>query len=71
MIDPESAEIMEFRRLLREVDDIMASAYDLNPKQWAYVEVRLSSPFDVLEPRWPWKAVKMRDIQAYEAARFA
>jgi len=70
--DPNSAEIMEFKKVFSQADDMIASAYGLSKKQWEYVKGRLAKPpFDVLEPRWPWKAVKMRDIQAYDVDRFA
>jgi hypothetical protein len=70
--DPNSAEIMEFKEVFSEADESIASAYGLSKVQWKYVKGRLAKPpFDVLEPRWPWKAVKMREIQAYDMDRFA
>ena len=70
--DPNSPDIKEFKKLLRKVDDLVARAYGLDDKQWRYIQNRLASPpFDVLEPRWPWKAVKMREIQEYAVDRFA
>jgi len=70
--DPNSSDITEFKRLFKEADDIVAAAYGLNQAQWKYVQNRLATPpFDVLQSRWPWKAVEMREIQEYAVDRFA
>jgi len=70
--DPNSSDIREFKQLFREADQIVARAYGLNQDQWHYIQGRLADPpFDVLEPRWAWKAVEMREIQEYDVDRFA
>lgn len=70
--NPNSSDIQEFKKVFKEMDNIIASAFGLNKDQWTYIQDRLSTPpFDVLEPRWPWKAAEMRVIQEYEADRFA
>lgn len=70
--DPDSPDIKEFKRLFKEADEMIAQAYGLNKEQWRYVQERLASPpFDVLKPRWPWKSVEARGIQAYDIDRFA
>jgi len=70
--DPNSSEIREFKRSFKEADDMIAAAYGLSQAQWKYVQNRLATPpFDVLQSRWPWKAVEMREIQEYASDRFA
>jgi type I restriction-modification system DNA methylase subunit len=70
--DPNSSDITEFKRLFKQADDIVAAAYGLDQAQWKYVQSRLATPpFDVLQSRWPWKAVEMREIQEYAVDRFA
>jgi len=70
--DSNSADIREFKQLFKQADDIIADAYGLSDDQWKYVQTRLAGrPFDVLEPRWAWKSVEMREIQEYDVDRFA
>jgi hypothetical protein len=70
--DPDSSDIVEFRKLVKEADDVIGVAYGLNRKQLEYVRERLDTPpFDVLQPRWPWKGVAVREIQEYDIDRFA
>jgi len=68
---PDSSDIREFKKCFKEADDIIAKAFGLDDVRWTYIQNRLASPpFDVLEPRWPWKAVEMREIQEYVVDRF-
>jgi hypothetical protein len=70
--NPDSPDINEFKRLFKEADEMIAHAFGLDNAQWKYVQDRLASPpFDRLEPRWPWKSVETRGIQAYAIDRFA
>jgi hypothetical protein len=70
--DPNSSDILEVRKLVKKADDVIAEAYGLNEKQRQYVQDRLNTPpFDVLQPRWPWRGVEMREIQEYDIDRFA
>jgi hypothetical protein len=49
-----------------------AAAIVIANGNWKYVQNRLATPpFDVLQSRWPWKAVEMREIQEYAVDRFA
>jgi N-6 DNA Methylase len=71
-LDPNSADISEFKKLHQEADAIIAESYGLNAAQLKYIKNRLSSPpLDVLVPRWPWKVAAIRDIQEYDSDRFA
>jgi len=70
--DPNHVDIIEFKRLFKEADDMISAAYGLDATQWSYIQERLANPpFDVLVPRWPWKSVEMREIQEYSTDRFA
>ena len=70
--DPNSFHIREFKKHFMEADNIIAEAYNLNETQWKYVQNRLATPpFDVLQPRWPWESVEIREIKEYDKDRFA
>jgi hypothetical protein len=69
--DPDSADILEFKKVFEEVDSVVAKAYGLTSSQWKYLQSRVKSPpLDVLEPRWPWKVAAVRNIQEYNTDRF-
>jgi type I restriction-modification system DNA methylase subunit len=70
--DSNSSDIVEFKKLVMEADGVIARTYGLNEQQREYIQNRLdTAPFDVLQPRWPWKGVEMREIQEYDIDRFA
>jgi type I restriction-modification system DNA methylase subunit len=69
--DPQSPDITRFQKLHKKADELIAAGFCLNDRELDYVRSRLSSrPLDVLQPRWPWKAVERRNIQEYTADRF-
>lgn len=70
--DPESPEIRRLRDVLRQGDEAVMEAFDLTDGEKSYVRKRMEThPFDVLQPRWPWTPVKLREIQEYAEDRFA
>lgn len=70
--DPNSEEIRRFGELYLESDNLVMDAYGLSVREKDYVTKRLTHhPFDVLQPRWPWTSVAMREIQVYTEDRFA
>jgi len=70
--DPNSSDIRAFRKLFSKSDKLISMAYGLDARQWEYIRDRLANPpFDVQEPRWPWKTVAKRDIKRYSVDRFA
>ena len=69
--DPQSPEIKRFQELYRRADEVIGEGFGLNTRELDYVQKRLSAPpFDVLQPRWPWKAAERRTIQEYATDRF-
>ena len=70
--NPESPDIKEFLQLSARADKMIADGFGLSNKELDYIVGRLSTPpFDVLQPRWPWKGAARRTIKGYSADRFA
>ena len=70
--DVNSRPVRQFKQLQAECDRVVATGFGLNPSELEYMTRRLaSSPLDVLQPRWPWTPVEIRDIQEYDSDRFA
>jgi type I restriction-modification system DNA methylase subunit len=70
--DERSSDIVEFKETFRRADQIISEAFGLTGAQWTHVQRRLNSPpLDVLQPRWPWKGVAIREIKGYDIDRFA
>ncbi len=70
--DPDSAPVRRFKELQVECNRVIAEGFGLTVEEQEYITHRLAAPpLDVLQPRWPWTPVEIRDIQEYDSDRFA
>jgi type I restriction-modification system DNA methylase subunit len=70
--DPDSAPMRRFKELQVECNRVIAEGFGLTVEEQEYITQRLAAPpLDVLQPRWPWTPVEIRDIQEYDSDRFA
>ncbi len=69
--DMDSPDIRKFKELIGMVDQVIMAGFGLTEEERTYIHKRLSNyPFEILEPRWPWSRVVLREIQEYEDDRF-
>jgi hypothetical protein len=68
--NPDSPEIVQFRRLLGIADEIIENTFGLSASERAYIHKRLDeSPLSVFMPRYPWIAgAHHQKTRVYRAA---
>ena len=58
--------------VLKEIDETVYDAFNLDDKTRKHIEDRLNSfPLNRLKPRYPWQTVRPRSLKAYTEDRFA